>query len=212
MTTEAKGNAGKHGSYGYATTSACGCEPCHAAVRAYHRRRRRMRADGTWPWEDAEPVKRHILELLARGNTWANMERLSGVSQNTIKTIIHGDDGVPRKRVRADVARLLLAVVPEGVRLSDPPTTTALVSSEPYHKMIQEIMEAGISRRRVALAAGHTVGPGPTYYEEYEHMTVEVAIKIERLHWAAWLKLPKMREICRCEVPPDVLKAWRREE
>lgn len=216
MAAEAASNAGKHGSYGYATTSACGCEPCHAAVRDYHRRRRRMISEGTWPWREwAEPVKRHIQELRESGISWASIQGLSGVPQSTIKSIIYGDNGVPRKQIRADVARRLLAVRLEDVRLKDL-SPKSLVLAEPYQEMIREMARAGISRRRVAIAAGHTFGrasgPGPTYYQRFESMTVETALKIQRLHWAAWLRMPEMREICRCEVPPEVLRMWRRED
>jgi lambda repressor-like predicted transcriptional regulator len=105
-------------------------EPGAAAVRAdsargahrdYARRRAQQIAYGRWqPWTDAEPVRRHVHALRARGASYRAIAHASGVSPMTIHHLLNGcprQHQPPPSRIgSAQARRLLTTTVPAACR------------------------------------------------------------------------------------------------
>lgn len=100
----------RHGSIA-GSSAGCDCRACRIAKAAYKVHRERQIAYGRWaPFVDAEPVREHLRALARFGVGWQRASRLAGVAEATVSTILYGDHGRPRRRVRAETAAKLLAV------------------------------------------------------------------------------------------------------
>lgn len=100
------GTRAQHGQY-TRYTAGCRCPQCKAAGTRYVKRRLLLIQRGEWrPWQEAEPVREHILTLRAAGVAWKAIADRAGVGvQNLIRACKPG-----RVRVRAEFARKVLAV------------------------------------------------------------------------------------------------------
>ena len=67
----------------------CRCKACREA-RSAHDKSRARRRDAESSLVDAEPVRRRIESLRAKGYTYAEIERLSGISVSQLRTITVG--------------------------------------------------------------------------------------------------------------------------
>ena len=104
--------AASHGRY----VQGCRCRACREANAAYERERkiRRMREECGAPtmWVDAEPVRRMLSKLYARGYTAREIERLSGVGHTQQYQIVHRHwrTGKPVKRVLRKTKDALMTI------------------------------------------------------------------------------------------------------
>lgn len=96
----------------------CRLPACVARARAYEKRRREARANGTWqPLIDAEPVRRHLLQLHAAGITVNRVAILTGLRDNTVRGFTQQTRAGQRingrrKRTTREIADKILAIDP----------------------------------------------------------------------------------------------------
>jgi hypothetical protein len=104
----------KHGTLARYVTGKCRCQECTASAVTYDNHRRRQVAYGRWqPFVDAEPVRRHVRDLMAFGIGWQKVARLAGVSEFAVSMLLYGSPGAGRPqtgKLRPETARKLLAV------------------------------------------------------------------------------------------------------
>jgi lambda repressor-like predicted transcriptional regulator len=90
----------------------CKCLACCDAYAAYQRNRYRKRAYGTWqPLVDASPAREHLEALHAKGMSWEQMARVSGVLVEDLRRLRMPLGAKPRtERIRPERAELLLSI------------------------------------------------------------------------------------------------------
>lgn len=90
----------------------CKCLACCDAYATYQRTRYRKRAYGTWqPLVDATPAREHLEALHARGMSWEQMARVSGVLVEELRRLRMPLGSKPRtERIRPERAKLLLSI------------------------------------------------------------------------------------------------------
>ena len=95
----------------------CRCAACTKANNDYEKKRVREAAKEKWGakdpyWTDAEPVRTHLLNLLAKGFTKRGICRDYGIPRATIHNILvaHGRTGKPVKRVKTVTALQILEI------------------------------------------------------------------------------------------------------
>lgn len=102
----------EHGTLVMYKAHGCRCRPCSKRATAWAANRRRQQAYGRWqPFVDAEPVRRHVRDLMAYGIGWQRIAALSGVSKSSVDMLLYGGQGQPPSgKLRPDTAAKLLAV------------------------------------------------------------------------------------------------------
>lgn len=97
----------------------CRCKACRESRTVYDRSRARRR-DAESSLVDAEPVRRRIESLRAKGYTYAEIERLSGISVSQLRTITVGRcrSGGPVRKVNRSVRDAVLGIRQGRRRLS----------------------------------------------------------------------------------------------
>lgn len=134
--------------YGYG----CRCDACRAANIAAMRAWRQRRARIQWGAEppalvDAEPVRAHVLQLMAAGVGWERIADLSGVSKGSVNALLYR---TPRtRRVRPDTAEKILAL-----RAADCVADGAYVDPSGTRRRIQALAAAGWCRAEIARRLG----------------------------------------------------------
>lgn len=193
----------EHGTNARYVLDKCRCEACCEAHYVYERDLRRRKAYGGdyWPWTEAEPVRRHLKSLMTRGGRGARdglgpkrISKITGVPHGTISKLLYGNyrGRPPSRKVRKDVARKLLALGPADAHLHD---------AEPTWRMIDELVEFGLPKSRIARALGKR-GPGLQISKDLVSDATQDAVS--RLHWWVYLVAPSFRLSCRCVPPVDV--------
>ena len=127
----------------------CRCDACRAANRAYERTTRLHGFESSFV--DAEPVRRHVAELLARGYTKREICRVAGVSRTTMANITqkHHRTGKPVERVNAEAARRIMAV--DGMRRLK---ASQLVPANHIRRRLEELTDAGVSVAAISRKTG----------------------------------------------------------
>jgi hypothetical protein len=131
----------EHGTVSGYKYRGCKCLACCDAYSAYLRNSRRQRAYGRWqPLVDAAPVREHLEGLHARGMTWEQISRVSGIPAVELRRLrIQMGSHQPPERIRRERAQLLLAV-----EFNVTPTTPkALVSSVGTVRRVQGLRAIG---------------------------------------------------------------------
>ena len=127
----------------------CRCDACRAANRAYERSTRLYGFESSFV--DAEPVRRHIESLKAKGYTEKELCRVSGVCRSTMRAITtaHHRTGKPVEKVNAEAARKIMAV--DGKRRLK---AAQLVDARYIRQGLDRAIGAGMSVAAVSRATG----------------------------------------------------------
>lgn len=201
----------RHGTRAKYVVERCRCEACRKANADYQRNLVRRNAYCESSLVDARKAREHVLSLLSsgRGKTdgmgWRRVARLAGVSPGVVERLIYGAKGRPpsRRILRVTEAKLL------GVRRSpEALAPRATVDAAPVWRMVEEISSLGVPKARVARALGKKT---PALQLSKARVTVRNARAVADLHWALWRRSGKMRETCRCRMPPEI-RAWLEEQ
>lgn len=98
----------------------CRCDICRKACSRYLRDRVNAIACGTWkPFVDAEPVRAHVLSLMAAGIGRRRISTLTGISQSTLQKLLSGKVGrPPTLQVRPAMADKLFAITASTVAIA----------------------------------------------------------------------------------------------
>lgn len=193
------GSPGEHGTYTRYNIGRCRCGRCRKANSEYETRRSRLKAYGRFPWVDPGRSREHLLELVEAGCGVRTISRVSGVSRTTLNALLTGkpDESIPGgrrplRRVHADTERRLLAVRSDDVR---PPDT---VDAREVWTQIEEMVDFGISRARIARAMGKKK---PALQLSRDQVSPTSAKEVSDVHWGLWLYSPEFRAVCRCPLP-----------
>lgn len=110
------------------------------------------------PQVDAEPVRRHVRELMAAGVSYARIAQAANVTPSTINHMLYGRSGRPRtRRLNHENARRILAVDVSQV-------PTGLVDSTGARRRLQALMVVGWPAYRL----GGPLGLHPVYVREIQ--------------------------------------------
>lgn len=123
-------------------------------VRRYNERntaRLRAHKDGTWNrFVDAEPVRQHLLALLAEDVSPYTVAITVGASKQTVHGILHPNRAKNRgrqQRINPELAAKILAVTPENCR-------RGRVSSAGTIRRMQALVAAGWPLKEIAARSG----------------------------------------------------------
>ncbi len=196
----------EHGTNAKFVLDRCRCQPCKEAHSDYEKRRRRRKAYGGdyWPWVDAAPVRRHVLSLMTKRGKRARdglgpkrISRITGMPHGTISKLLYGNyrGRPPSKRVRKDTAAKLLALNPSDAYLLD---------ATPLWRMIDELVDFGVPKSRIAQA----IGKGCAMLQLSESLVNRDNLaRVSGLHWAVFLASSRFRLGCECLPPAEIRNA-----
>lgn len=137
-----------HGQRAAYVLDRCRCEPCRTANRAASQADRDRLAPAT---VDATPARAHLAMLAAAGVGLKTVAKRSGVSHGALSKLVHGTAGrAPSKRIRPDTEARILAIHPNAA------ADGARVPAAPIWTLIDEMVTAGVPRRRIAEHIGQT--------------------------------------------------------
>lgn len=166
----------------------CRCVPCTEANTAREQARQAAKKAGTYDAgrTDAEPVRRHIEVLQARGYGLKKIAKLARVSNATLGKIIYGDPSrnmPPRARVERRVADRVLAVRPSLSTVGE----TIQVKAGPTHARIRTLVCLGYSMGWQATRLGKQNG---NFARVLENDTVhaKTAREVRDLYLLLWDK------------------------
>lgn len=134
----------------------CRCWPCTRANSAVAARRRRLKGYRRWePFAEADPVRRHLRELMAAGLGLARIAELSRVARSVLADLVHGRlgrDGMrrPVTRLRSGTADRILAVSADASAL----TGEAWVDAAGTRRRLQALACLGWPQVRLAERVG----------------------------------------------------------
>lgn len=124
-----------------------GCPGCRHRASAYHRRRGRAMAAGTWqPLTPAGPVVDHLNRLREQGMTIPQIADAAGIPAGTLRGIIHHG----RTVLRGGTAAALLAVTPTAPAAP----SRHLLPMIGVTRRVQALVTAGYTLRDLATRAG----------------------------------------------------------
>lgn len=174
---------GTHTRYGYG----CRCEKCRAANAAASEAYRRRRARIEWGAEppamvDAEPVRAHVLRLMAAGVGWQRIGPAAGLSEGPISGLLYR---TPRtKRMQRRTAEAILAL-----RAEDLIADGTYVDPSGTIRRIQALAAAGWTRSEI----GRRIGIGPNNMPELlraSRVTARRARQVRALYDELWDRPP----------------------
>lgn len=144
----------QHGTRACYVHDYCRCYPCGAANSNYAADLNRQIAYGRSNLVDAEPVRRHVRELMAGGMGWKQVARRADVSTGALSKLLWGKrrpDGTqtPTRRVRSDSADRILAV---QLELAD----HALIDPTGTVRRTRALIAIGWSQAKLAARLGLT--------------------------------------------------------
>lgn len=127
----------------------CRCDLCRRANSAYENERQKARKAGDWNGiVPADKARAHIEKLSRQGVGRRAISAASDVAETVLFAIKSGT----KTKIRARTERRVLAVTRE--QASD----HALVSAAPTWRLIDELREAGFTKRCIAAALGQANG------------------------------------------------------
>jgi hypothetical protein len=104
----------RHGTLRRYNEGKCRCDLCCDAKSVYTANRKRKIAYGQWePYTDAELIRAHVTDLVARGMAYSHIAALAGVSKECVTTLVYGSarrGRPPSSRLLSDRAAAILAV------------------------------------------------------------------------------------------------------
>ena len=144
----------QHGTRACYVHDHCRCYPCGAANNNYAADLNRQTAYGRSNLVDAEPVRRHVRELGARGMGWKQVAQRAQMSSGAMSKLLWGKrrpDGTrtPTQRVQAETAQRILAV---QLELAD----HALIDSTGTVRRIRALIAIGWTQAHLAARLGVT--------------------------------------------------------
>lgn len=178
-----------HGTYTRQKNHGCTCEECRQAYRDYTNGRNRLIAYGRWrPFADAEPVRRHVRELMAAGVPWRQVAADAGASAGTVYRLLFLDP--PTVRIRTSTAERLLAVSASPETLGD----AVPVDATGTRRRLQALGAVGWSCQKIAPYLGidaSGVVRARTAVRVHARRAREVAAVYDRL----WDQVPPMETV-----------------
>jgi hypothetical protein len=142
--------------HGYARykLDACRCYTCAWAVACYNDAREHAMRRGTWqPWTDAEPARRHVLDLKECGIGDRGIAALAVLHRTQIHALLHGrtERGTPPPaRIRPATAAKILAVDAVLDNLPD----CLLIDSTGTRRRLQALVAGSWPQARLAARLG----------------------------------------------------------
>lgn len=166
----------------------CRCVPCRTANTAYENGRARAKVYGRWdPWAPAELVDEtieHVRALTAAGVGTRAIGSASGVGHTRTTDI-----GLGRvRKMRESTCRRILAVTASAR------SGGARVRSDETWRLLEELIAAGMTRRRIA----RCLGIGDSIQIPRTTCTERNARAVRELHDGLWPIWPALRAECRC--------------
>ena len=137
-----------HGTRARYTIDGCRCDDCREATRLYELERRNDLAPRL---VSAEPARRHLRELQARGMGFKRVADLAGISSSTTGAILYGKPGrPPTRRIKPSTLAAILGVEYDLDTLAD----GTLVDAADTHDNIARLVAAGVPKARIAERLG----------------------------------------------------------
>ena len=139
-----------HGTRAKYVGDGCRCDACRTANRLYERRRMRHQIEAEWGARpplltDAEPARRHLLELSSDGIGLRRVAAVSGPGRTPLQRIRSGEI----KRVHQRTAAAILRVDADDAR-----SDGALIDAAPARRYVDALRRRGWTKGRIALAMG----------------------------------------------------------
>lgn len=156
-------------------TDGCSCFHCRVGQANYKTDRRRQMAYGLWqPWVDAEPARKHVRDLAAKGLGHARIAKLAGVSKGAVENLVYRRGGKsPVVQIRRATAEAILAV------RADPGNLAAgrLIDATPTRRRVEALMAIGWTAMAQAEHGGlPRAVPAKTLHSTYVHVATARAI------------------------------------
>lgn len=153
----------------------CRCDECRDANTIMQQADRNRIAPTT---VDADQAREHLATLSAAGVGLKTVARRSGVSHGALSKLVHGTaTTAPSKRIRATTMAKILAVTPADAAAG------ARVDAAPLWALIDDMVAAGVPRRRIAEQLGQK---GPELQLGPQTMTAAHSRRIREIH-AGWI-------------------------
>ncbi|QDG61216.1 hypothetical protein [Pseudarthrobacter sp. NIBRBAC000502771] len=176
----------QHGTRTAYVVDKCRCPECTEASRKVQAERSRLQAYGRYDSGrvDAQPVREHIVKLMAYGIGLKRIAALAGVSNATLGKILYGDQTrnmPPRARTEKHVAKGVLAVKPNLGNLGK----TVSVDATGTRRRIQALVTIGWSQSKI----GERLGMAPGNFNrtiKSAMVQAETARKVKALYEELW--------------------------
>lgn len=175
-----------HGTRTAYVVDKCRCTECTEASRKVQAERSRLQAYGRYDSGrvDAQPVREHIIKLMAYGIGLKRIAALAGVLNATLGKILYGDQTrnmPPRARTEKHVAEGVLAVKPNLDNLGK----TVSVDATGTRRRIQALVTIGWSQSKI----GERLGMQPGNFNrtiKSDRVQAETARKVKALYEELW--------------------------
>lgn len=184
------GGRHKHGTPQAYNLDDCRCLPCAFADSERRTRLHREHAMGRFNrLVDAEPVRKHVNELRARGMGWKQIAREADVEASVVSrllygSVVRGKQYGPSKRMRPEKAEKLLAV-----QFGRP----AVYRSVGTARRLQALMVNGWTMRELACRIGMEPGAfGPVVHGD-RMVSRRTREAVERIYDELWDQAPPRR-------------------
>lgn len=156
-------------------TDGCSCFHCRVCHANYKTDRRRQMAYGLWqPWTDADPARRHVRELAAKGLGYARIAKLAGLSKGAVENFVYPRGGKPPvAQIRRATAEAILAVRAEPGNLA----AGRLIDATPTRRRVEALMAIGWTAMAQAQRSGlPRAVPAKALHSGYVHVATARAI------------------------------------
>lgn len=195
----------QHGTRACYVLDRCRCLPCAAANNTAADEWRRAKLYGRYDkYVDAEPARRHVLDLSAAGMGLRRVAEVSGVGRGTLASLLHGKyrDRVrhePSRRITRAVADRILAVRfdPAAGTPADAAQTDrarrrlrALVALGWSITELGDRLGIGRSNMRPVIGSGQGSGPGSGLHTGQRLLQHKTIAKIDALYAELSMTLP----------------------
>ncbi len=164
----------------------CRCDDCRSANTAYERERSQARKEGDWNGiVESARARDHLRWLSKKGVGRRSVAAASDVSETVLSDIRSGR----KRKIRARTERLILAVTVEAAG------DRSLVKADKTWKLINELLEAGFTKSRIAAELGMAT---PALQLNKNRVTLRNAHEIRKIH---------ARLMASDEIPVDSMRA-----
>lgn len=178
-------------------THMCRCDRCRAHKAGLKRRQRKLVAYGRYErFVDAEPVRKHVMDLRRYGIGVPRIAELAGIDESVLNRLLYGrgrrngNPTPPSRTVSPAHARALLAVEPT---IENRAMNAGGLDSTGAHRRIQALVARGWSFEKIAQRLGIT---GSAISDTLRRKTISRALheRIAALYEDMWDQEPPRQD------------------
>lgn len=161
----------------------CRCDECREVRAKQHQAYRRKARNGhIQEYVDAGPIAQHIRRLVRDGWEYADIAKVSGVSEPTIGRVRRG----VTKRVETETADAILGTLP---RMRDRANPSRMVNAVGVRRRIRALVAVGWTVREIARRVGKTPSQ-MWWYERQDMVTVATHAMVAAVYDEMWAETP----------------------